>query len=189
MNTNTKNSEFSLQFSLKFFLAFVLCLLVRLIPFRAPNIEPILATTMPVSRIYGAWAGFSFAILSIFAYDAFTHTLGMQTFFTAIVYGILGWWAASYFNKKEGTVLNYVRFAIYGTLFYDAMTGLTVGPLFFHQSFLQSLSGQIPFTLLHLSGNIILAAVLSPAVYRMLSKRRKEITITPTINILNPKII
>lgn len=186
MNTSTKNFS---TFSLKFFAALVLCLLVRLIPFRAPNVEPILATTMPISRAYGALAGFSFAVLSILLYDVFTHTLGLQTFFTLAAYGVLGVWSASYFQKNSGKIFDYVRFAIYGTLFYDAMTGLTVGPLFFHQSFLQSLMGQIPFTLLHLTGNIIFACTLSPIIYKILTKRRKQIAITSTINILQPKII
>ena len=37
---------------LKFFIALIFCLLIRLIPFRAPNVEPILATMMPFSKAY-----------------------------------------------------------------------------------------------------------------------------------------
>ena len=57
-----------------------------------------------------------------------------------------------------------------GTLFYDAVTGLTIGPLFFHQSFIVSLVGQIPFTVLHLLGNVSFAIVLSPMIERWLVK-------------------
>ena len=119
MDTNKKNY---FEPSLKFFLALAFCLLVRLIPLRAPNIEPILATTMPFSRVFGALTGFSFAVLSILLYDLATGTLGMQTFFTAGAYGILGWWAASYFKRREANAWNYVRFAVIGTLFFDALT-------------------------------------------------------------------
>jgi len=161
---------------------------VRLIPFRAPNIEPILATTMPFSKAYGALAGFSFAVLSILLYDGLTGTLGMQTFFTAGAYGIIGWWSASYFKKHKASAWNYVRFAIIGTLFFDVLTGLTVGPLFFHQSFFGSFIGQIPFTALHLTGNIVFAFILSPIIYNFLIKKKK-IKKLPTINILHPKII
>ena len=94
MNANKKNY-------LKFFLALVLCLLARMIPFRAPNVEPILATMMPFSKAYGALVGFSFAVLSILLYDILTGTLGVQTFFTAGAYGVLGLWAASYFSAKS----------------------------------------------------------------------------------------
>ncbi|MFH1200853.1 MAG: DUF6580 family putative transport protein [bacterium] len=172
----------------KFSLALVLCLLVRLIPFRAPNIEPILATLMPFSKAYGALVGFSFAVLSILLYDVITGTLGIQTFFTVFAYGMLGWWSGSYFKKHQADTLGYVRFAILGTLFFDVFTGLTVGPIFFQQSFFASLVGQIPFTALHLIGNIVFAIILSPVVYNFLIKKKKKETIS-SIGILHPKII
>ncbi|KKR70722.1 MAG: hypothetical protein UU13_C0002G0067 [Candidatus Nomurabacteria bacterium GW2011_GWB1_40_7] len=181
MNTNKKNY-------LKIVTVFILCLLARLIPFRAPNIEPILAATMPASRAYGAFAGFSFAVLSILLYDIATGTLGAQTFFTAGAYGAIGLWSANYFKKHESTPFNYVRFAIMGTLFFDAVTGLTVGPMFLHQPFMNALVGQIPFTALHLFGNIIFALILSPAIYNFMIRKRKKETVQ-IINPLNPKII
>jgi len=181
MDTNKKNY-------FKFTLALVLCLLVRMIPLRAPNVEPILATTMPMSRAYGAFAGFSFALLSILLYDTLTGTLGVHTFFTAGAYGVVGLWAAYYFKKNKANRWGYVRFAVIGTLFFDAATGLTIGPIFFHQSFLVSLIGQIPFTALHLLGNIAFALVLSPAIYKILI-RKKQKKSAPIINILHPKTI
>lgn len=176
----------------KIFTGIAACLFVRLIPFRAPNIEPIFATTMPFSRAYGALTGFSFAVLSILLYDALTMTLGMQTFFTAGAYGIIGLWSASYFKKHKpahcggGDGWVYARFAIIGTLFFDASTGLTVGPIFFHQSFFTSLVGQIPFTALHLLGNVAFAFVLSPAIYNVLVRKKKSF---PVLTSFNPKII
>ena len=172
----------------KFSLALIFCLLVRLIPFRAPNVEPILATTMPLSRAYGAFAGFSFAALSIFLYDLITGTIGVQTIFTIFAYSILGWWAASYFKKNKGNTWDYVRFAIIGTLFFDALTGLTVGPMLFHQSFFGSLVGQIPFTAFHLLGNVVFAFILSPTIFKFLVRKRKKESVS-RINLLNPKII
>ena len=181
MNTNKKNY-------FKFAAILILCFLARLIPFRVPNVEPILAATMPLSRVYGAFAGFFFAILSILLYDVTTGTLGVQTFFTAGAYGLLGLWSASYFKKQKMDTWSYVRFAIIGTLFFDLVTGLTVGPIFFHQSFFGSLSGQIPFTALHLAGNIIFAFVLSPAIYNFLIRKRKP-KILPITSLPYPKTI
>jgi energy-coupling factor transport system substrate-specific component len=169
-------------------LIFVLCLLARLIPFRMPNVEPILAATMPIGRVSGAFLGFSFAILSILLFDVITGTLGVQTFFTALSYGLIALWSVSYFKKREGTAFDYARFAIMGTLVYDALTGLTVGPLFFHQSFLSSLIGQIPFTAFHLLGNTIFALILSPAIYNFMIKKKKKESVS-IISLLNPKII
>ena len=192
MDTSRKNYS---KFSLNFFLALAACLVVRLIPFRVPNVEPILATTMPLGKVYGALMGFSFTVLSILLYDITTHTLGMQTFFTAGAYGVVGLLSVYYFKKHQASRGNYVRFAIMGTLFYDAMTGLTVGPIFFHQSFLGSLLGQIPFTALHLLGNVVFAFALSPAIYNFLIRKKirppadlkKELC--PTLLTLQPKII
>jgi len=172
----------------KFVLGLFLCLLVRLIPFRVPNVEPILATTMPFSRVYGALGGFSFAVLSILIYDLVTHTMGVQTFFTVFAYGMLGLYATSYFKNKKTNTWSYVKFATIGTLAYDIFTGLTVGPIFFHQSFISSLMGQIPFTILHLIGNITFALILSPAIYKILIRKKKRESLS-SINILNPKTI
>jgi len=167
MEASTKNY-------FKFFLALFLCLLVRLIPFRAPNVEPILATLMPLSKVYGALASFSFAVLSILLYDVITHTLGVQTFFTTLAYGIISLWSVYHFAKHKADTWGYVRFAILGTLFFDGLTGLTVGPIFFHQSFLGSLVGQIPFTALHLIGNVTFAIILSPGIYNFLIKKKEK---------------
>jgi hypothetical protein len=159
-----------------------------MIPFRAPNVEPIMAGTMPVGRAYGAFFGFSFAVLSILLYDLLTHTIGTQTIFTAGAYGLVGLASAYYFQKRKDKTMDYVLFAIVGTLFFDAVTGLTVGPIFFHQSFIGSLVGQIPFTALHLLGNVTLAVLLSPGIYNFLIRKRKRESMS-VINILNPKII
>ncbi len=185
MQANKKNYP-------KFIFSLILCLLVRLIPLRAPNVEPILTTLMPVSLAYGAFASFLFAISSILAYDLVTKTIGIQTFFTVFAYGIVGLWSASYFKKNKANKWGYVRFAVIGTLVFDALTGLTVGPIFFHQSFVTSLVGQIPFTALHLISNVAFAFVLSPVIHNFLIRKRErqiENKSSIIINNLQPKII
>lgn len=152
--------------ALKYLIGFAVVFAVRLLPFRPPNLEPVLATAMPFAKQFGAWGGFLFGSLSIVLYDAVTSGWGVWTFATALAYGALGAGAHFFFRTRESTARNYVVFAIIGTLFYDAATGLTVGPLVWHQPFMVALVGQIPFTLMHLAGNVTLAAVLSPALYR-----------------------
>ena len=157
----------------KYIIGFVACLLIRLIPFRPPNIEPILATQMPFSKAYGKIAGFSFAFLSMVLYDVLTNKVGTWTLITAFVYGFLGLWAYEYFKNKNNSSWNYAKFAVIGTLTFDIITGLSVGPLFFHQSFMGALLGQIPFTMLHLAGNIGFAIILSPLIYRFIIENKK----------------
>ncbi len=170
---------------LKFIVGFVFCLLVRLIPFRPPNIEPILATSMPFSKAYGAYAGFFFSFFSIIFYDLVTSTIGMWTIITATTYGVLGFASYFYFKKFKANALGYAGFAVIGTLLFDIVTGLSVGPLFFNQSFQGALWGQIPFTLWHLVGNVSFALILSPAIYNFVIENKKLENIS-FIKIFNP---
>ncbi|PIR68299.1 hypothetical protein COU49_01910 [Candidatus Nomurabacteria bacterium CG10_big_fil_rev_8_21_14_0_10_35_16] len=168
---------------------FFVCTFVRLIPFRPPNIEPILATQMPFSKHYGPYLGFSFAFFSIIFFDLITNHFGIWSLITGFIYGALGFLAFAFFKHKEQpTRMDYVRFAIIGTLFFDFTTGLTIGPIFFEQTFLSALSGQIPFTLWHLLGNISFAYILSPAIYKLLIKKRKT-NPKPIIKTINLKTI
>jgi len=174
---------------LKFTLGFLVCLLVRLIPFRPPNIEPILATQMPFSKAYGAYAGFLFAFLSIVVYDLVTGTLGVWTLLTAGTYGVLGFWAFYFFRNRKSNRWDYAYFAVVGTLFFDAVTGLSIGPLFFHQSFMSALVGQIPFTLWHLVGNVSFSLILSPVIYNFVIQNRQFEYVSIITNIFHPKRI
>ncbi len=140
-----------------------------LLPLRAPNVEPLLASVMPLSRVMNGISSFAFAALSIAAYDAVTSGIGVWTLVTAGAYGALGLAAHAYFQGRVGTRAQFVGFGIVGTLAYDAATGLTVGPLAFGQPFMGALLGQIPFTLLHLAGTVLFALVLSPILARWLA--------------------
>lgn len=148
-------------------------MLMRLLPFRPPNVEPIMATMMPFSKVYGKFLGFMFGFSSILLYDIITNKIGIWTLITGITYGLLAILAVEFFRKRKQNRINYVYFAIIGTLLYDAITGLTVGPLFFNQSFILALVGQIPFTLLHLVGNISFAFFLSPIIYQYVVLNKK----------------
>jgi hypothetical protein len=104
--------------------------------------------------------------LGIALFDAVTSGWGIWTLVTALAYGTLGLAGHFYFKNRSASVKNFLRFGIVGTLAYDAVTGLTIGPLFEGQSFMVALVGQIPFTLLHLMGTVLFATLLSPALYR-----------------------
>jgi len=172
--------------SLKFVVGFIVVFALRLIPFRPPNVEPVMATMMPYAKRFGALSGFLFASLSIVLFDLFTARIGVWTLITALAYGSLGVAAYYFFKNRESTAKNYVVFAVFGTLFYDAVTGLTIGPLLWGQSFAVALLGQIPFTLLHLAGNITFAAVVSPALYKWVVSNKK-LTVSAALSPFLPK--
>lgn len=150
----------------KLLLGWILSFALRAVPFRPPNLEPILAVQMPFTRHFGTAAGFAFAFLNIALFDAVTGKLGIWTLITALAYGGLALFSAWYFKRRNGTPFQYAVHAVYATLLYDAVTGLSIGPLFFGQSFAEAFFGQIPFTVYHLIGNIALGAIVSPAIYR-----------------------
>lgn len=154
----------------KYIVSFTTVFLLRLLPFRAPNLEPIMAFQMPLSKTYGKIASFLFGALSITVYDLVTSGLGVWTLVTAIVYGLIGVFASSYFKNRSGWK-SYASYAVFATIAYDALTGLTIGPLFFGQSFIASLVGQVPFTILHLLGNVSFAILLSPVIEKWFLKK------------------
>ncbi len=146
---------------LKILIVFIGCLLFRLIPFRAPNLEPIMASVMPISRKYGAMLGFFFAFSGMVLYDIITGHVGLWTWTTSIAYGIIGAGSAFYFQKFKAKAVNFVIFASLGTIFFDIVTGILFAPAF-GQSMWSATIMQVPFTLLHLAGDIGFALTLSP---------------------------
>ena len=164
----------------KYTIAFLTVFAFRLIPFRAPNIEPIMSTIMPVGKISSKLMSFAFGFFSIVLFDSVTSGIGVWTLITALAYGFLGLGANIFFKNRSGWK-NYATYAVFATIIYDAVTGLTIGPLFFHQSFIVSLVGQIPFTVLHLLGNVSFAIVLSPAIEKWLVKEDVKVVAKKTV--------
>ncbi len=169
---------------LKYIAVFISVIAFRLIPFRAPNVEPIMAVIMPFSKAYGGLMAFAFGFLSIVLFDSITSGVGIWTLITGLSYGTLGLGAQYYFKKRSGWK-SYAIYAIVATIIYDVATGLTIGPLFFHQSFMVSLVGQIPFTLLHLLGNVSFAIVLSPAIERWIVKEEKKVSVLKNMSFVS----
>lgn len=155
---------------LKLLIGWTAVFLIRLIPFRPANFEPMLATMMPFATRFGYLTSFFFGFLSIVVFDAVTSGIGVWTLVTATAYGALGIGAQLYFKKREATTKNFLTFGIAGTVLYDIATGLTTGPLFFHQPFMVAVVGQIPFTLMHVLGTVVFTLALSPALYRWVVK-------------------
>lgn len=150
----------------KILIIFIGCFLFRLIPLRAPNVEPIMASIMPVSKKFSVLIAFLFGFLSIFLFDAVTH-FGSWTWIAGITYGLIGVASVLYFKKFKASGLNFAVFAFFATIMFDLITGVLFAPIF-NQTILNALMLQIPFTVLHLAGNIGFAATLSPVLNKWL---------------------
>lgn len=149
----------------KYLLGLGIVILVRLLP-HPPNVEPVMSTMMPFSKRWGPWSGLVFSLLAILSFDVITGTLGIWSVVTATTYMLLGAAAGLYLKDKANKVKYYLIFAIIGTLVYDAVTGIGIGMVFFNQTFMTTFIGQIPFTLYHLAGNIVLSGLVSPLIYK-----------------------
>ncbi|MGM5485018.1 MAG: DUF6580 family putative transport protein [Nanobdellota archaeon] len=149
---------------IKYLIGIATVFFFRLMP-HPPNVEPIMATMMPFAKRWGKYAAMIFTSVSIILFDLLTGTIGEWTLMTVLSYAIIGL-AAGYFFNKRSKIIHYVGFSFVATLFYDAVTGIGTGVLFFGQGFMETLLMQIPFTLYHLAGNVVLAAVVSPLLYR-----------------------
>lgn len=150
---------------LKYLIGLLMVITFRLVP-HPPNVEPIMATMMPFSKKWGWASGMLFALLAIISFDLITGTFGSWTLITAGTYAALGVAAGLFLKNRESNLRHYVIFAVAGTLVYDAITGIGMGVFMFHMPLMTTLTGQIPFTIYHLTGNIVLASVVSPLLYK-----------------------
>jgi uncharacterized membrane protein len=124
-----------------------------------------MATELSGSKAYGPWVGGLYGALSILLLDILVGKVGSWTIITAITYGVVGVWGAYFFKGRSASAKNFVLASIVGTLFFDLVTGVLMGPIIFGQPWISAIVGQIPFTLRHLAGNVAFAAVLAPWFY------------------------
>jgi hypothetical protein len=150
---------------IKYLIGLLTVITMRFVP-HPPNVEPIMSTMMPFSKKWGWLSGALFCLSSVLIFDILSGTIGVWSLMTAGTYALVGVFSGLYFKNRESKIRNYLKFSIFATIFYDAITGIGTGVLFFNQSFMTTFIGQIPFTIYHLTGNILLAIIVSPALYK-----------------------
>ena len=151
--------------TLRYLVLLFFCLGFRLMRLPVPgNVEPVMASLLPVSKKFGEFSGFLFGASAIAFFDLATNNAGWWTLAAAIPYGLVGFLASKYFSysKKPGRK-EYVIASVGGTLLFDAITAPIFG-FMFGQTLEATVLGQIPFTLWHLAGNITFAFLLSPLI-------------------------
>ena len=137
------------------------------------NVSPLMATELAGSKAYGPWVGGLYGALSIALLDIIVGKTGLWTIITALTYGAVGVWGAFFFRSRAGTAWNFVLASVIGTLFFDLVTGVFMGPLLYGQPWVEAIVGQIPFTLRHLAGNMFFAGVLAPWFCRKIMENPK----------------
>jgi len=161
------------QASIKYILGWAAVFFVRLLPWRPPNVEPVLATLMPFAKEFGPGGAFLFGAASIALFDVAVGQVGQWTLITSLAYGTVGIGGWYYLRNRTPGIRAWTAYGIIGTLAYDALTGLTTGPLMFGQSLRDAVVGQIPFTLMHLAGTVALSLTLTPAIHRWVTTNER----------------
>ena len=128
-----------------------------------PNNDPIMSMAMPFARRSSALTSFAFPFLTMVSFDLVTNLVGPWTLITAVTYGVIGL-AVHYFLKDQQKVgmRDYLALGTLGVLFFDLVTGVIATPLIYGGTFLDSLLGQIPFTVTHLLTTTIFIIVITP---------------------------
>ncbi len=152
---------------LKVALLWLACIAVRALPWRIPNVEPVMAAMLPVSAVSGVVLSAVFPAVAMVAFDVMGGAVGIWTPVTALSYAAIGLLASRLFAGKTIRPLSAGFFALYSTLLYDAVTA-ALGPLAFGQGWIETYVGQVPFTINHVLGNIVLCALFSPLLQRWL---------------------
>lgn len=171
--------------TIKYFIGLVVVIFLRLIP-HPPNVEPITATIMPFGKKWGWVAGALFGAASIIIFDLMHPTpgyarIGVWTFVTAGMFALIGIASGLYLKNKQNKIRYYVGFSVVATLVYDFVTGPIMSSAMWSISFMESLIGQIPFTINHLIGNIVLAVIVSPLLYKWVVENPK-LEFEPVLN-------
>jgi hypothetical protein len=178
MKKTKKSENIKENNSVKYILGLFACLVLRMIPFKPANVEPVTATIMPFGKKLGWLLGALFGALSIVLFDLIHPTpgfprLGVWTLATAAMFALMGAASGLYLKNKENKIRYYVGFSIVATLVYDFITGPVMSSIIWQMPFSAALIGQIPFTLWHLGGNITLSIILSPSIYYWIVDNRK----------------
>lgn len=152
----------------KFVVGFIGTLTFRLVTplIGFANISPLMATELAGGKAYGPLIAGAYGALSIFLLDVLVGKVGVWTIWTTISYAVVGIGGAWFMQRRAASAKNFIIASVVGTLFFDFVTGVMMGPLVFSQPFTEAFFGQIPFTLRHLGGNIFFAAALAPWFYR-----------------------
>ncbi|MFH1106429.1 MAG: hypothetical protein V1787_00885 [Candidatus Micrarchaeota archaeon] len=152
----------------KYFLGLVATVLFRVIPMPLPNLEPIMATALPFAKRMGPVAGAAFAFVALASWDLISGRLGLWTLYAGATYAVIGYGAGKFFASRKLNLKNRVGFAAGATVIFDAATALVFGWQF-GQPLSVTVAGQVPFTAYHLLGNVLGAAILTPAIEAVLA--------------------
>ncbi|MFA4946820.1 MAG: hypothetical protein WC607_04785 [Candidatus Micrarchaeia archaeon] len=107
--------------------------------------------------------GFMLGALFYPVIDLASNAVGIWT-----VIGMLTWGTMALcftWLKPSNNLRSFLGLSVAGTLFFDFVTGPIAFPFLFGGTFFDALIGQIPFTISHVIGNVVVTLLLSPVLF------------------------
>jgi hypothetical protein len=139
-----------------------------------PNIEGLMPFAMTMGIALGPASGFAGAFIARAIYDVDMAYAGWWTPVTSVCYGIVGMGAAlAGMHVKKWGRLQLACLAAALTLLYDAASMLAMG-LPFGIPLGALVAGQVPFTIAHLAGNVLLSFAFAPYLLKAFSAYAAE---------------
>jgi len=139
-----------------------------------PNVEGLMPFVLALGLVFGPVYGFVNGLLIRALYDGYLSWAGPWTVFTSLSYGVVGLLAgfAGRFKRNWGR-LELTALAAGLTLVYDAVTMLAFGAML-GIPFAALVAGQVPFTLVHVAGNVVFVFLFAPVLAKAANKATQE---------------
>ncbi len=139
-----------------------------------PSVEPITALALLASIKLGPWQGLAVGIIGYFGSNLLLLSNGMWDIAQAIGIGVPALWVGLNYFKKEVSPAQFVWIMIYSTLFFEVVVNLffgeSLGTFFDPASFVTAL----PFSILHIVSNIVIAVLVSGMLPKGKGKAKEE---------------
>ncbi|MFH1392053.1 MAG: hypothetical protein ABIH20_07105 [Candidatus Diapherotrites archaeon] len=126
-----------------------------------PNSDPLMGFILPAAKT-SWWKAPLFAFASILIFDIFTSGIGLWTWVTSVTYAFVALGFHFFLKEKKSSLKLFISSGAIGVLIFDFITGPIMSSFLFKQSFLITLLGQIPFTVMHLISVVFGIVIISP---------------------------
>ena len=147
--------------------------------FCASGIEPLTDMLIWLTGRFSRTFCFMFIAVHTTIFDALTCGTDVHTCGVIVVYGIITCVLFSV-RARLHTPPALISTVCATTIAFDALTGLTIGPLLFDQPFMHALIGQIPFTCARIIGNCLIAFGYVVSTHIIALIKAKCASINPT---------
>ncbi|MFH0835841.1 MAG: hypothetical protein V1834_01635 [Candidatus Micrarchaeota archaeon] len=128
--------------------------------------------------------GFLLGIILYALVDITMSRVGIWTLTSAFAWGLAGWWMAT--RQPSGSFKTFLGMSVAGTLLFDFVSGPIFGSWLWRMPFEVALIGQIPFTMSHLIGNVVVTGIFAPIIYPLIAGNKQFASFISKYKIAKP---